>query len=258
MMENLVALIFLSAMEIVLGIDNIVFIVILTGRLPQEKQAFARRAGLGLALIMRILLLFFISWVLGAKEPLFSLSDLGIPLSWFGEHHEVNEISIRDLIMIGGGLFLIAKSVFEIHEKMEGHEHEHEVKGHPSMRSVLMQIAVLDIVFSLDSVITAAGMAKSLWVMVTAVVLAVIVMLVFSERISDIVNRYPTLKVLALSFLILIGVTLLAEGTGVELNKGYIYSAMAFALLVEFVNIRVHRNSERRRERKAAKAGSAA
>jgi predicted tellurium resistance membrane protein TerC len=256
-MENLIALVFLSAMEIILGIDNIVFIVILTGRLPAEKQAFGRRAGLGLALVMRIVLLCFISWVLGATEPLFSLTDLGLPASWFGEHHEVNEISIRDLIMIGGGLFLIAKSVFEIHHKMEGHEHEHEAKEHPSMGSVLMQIAVLDIVFSLDSVITAAGMAKALWVMVTAVILAVVVMLIFSEKISELVNRHPTLKVLALSFLILIGVTLLAEGTGVELNKGYIYSAMAFALLVELINIRIQLNAERRRARKAAEAGAA-
>ena len=255
-MENLVALVFLSAMEIILGIDNIVFIVILTGRLPHEKQAFARRAGLGLALIMRIILLCFISWVLGATDALFKLSQLGVPESWFNGHHEIDEISIRDLIMIGGGLFLIAKSVFEIHDKMEGHEHERSTKTHPSLGSVLMQIAVLDIVFSLDSVITAAGMANELWVMITAVIVAVIVMLIFSERISEIVNRYPTLKVLALSFLILIGVTLLAEGTGVELNKGYTYSAMAFALLVEFVNIRISRNAERRSGARHVEAAS--
>jgi predicted tellurium resistance membrane protein TerC len=257
-MENLIALVFLSAMEIVLGIDNIVFIVILTGRLPKEKQAFARRAGLGLALVMRIILLFFISWVLGAKEALFSLSDLGVPESWFGEHHEIDEISIRDLIMIGGGLFLIAKSVFEIHEKMEGHGHQRAAQGHPSVGSVLIQIAILDLVFSLDSVITAAGMANELWVMITAVILAVIVMLIFSERISEVVNRYPSLKVLALSFLILIGVTLLAEGTGVELNKGYIYSAMAFALLVELVNIRVSHNAQRKRSEAVEEAGGVA
>ncbi len=257
MMENLIALVALSAMEIVLGIDNIVFIVILTSRLPKEKQPFARRAGLGLALVMRILLLLSIKWVLGLTEPLFELSDLGIPLDWFGEHHEINAISVRDLILIGGGLFLIAKSVFEIHEKMEGHESTHEAKGHPSLGSVLAQIAILDIVFSLDSVITAVGMAKDIWVMVVAVILAVVVMLVFSEKISVFVERNPTLKVLALSFLILIGVTLLGEGTGMELNKGYIYSAMAFALLVEFVNIRVRRSSEHRKAKKMPAPGEA-
>jgi predicted tellurium resistance membrane protein TerC len=251
-MENVIALVALTAMEIVLGIDNIVFIVILTGRLPAHQQKLGRRIGLVAAMAMRVVLLLFLNTLLTRmQDPFFYLTDLAIPESWFAGHEEINGVSVRDLILLGGGLFLLGKSVFEIHEKMEGHESKKVVQKHPSFRSVIVQIMILDIVFSLDSVITAVGMAESIWVMVTAVVIAVLVMLVFSEPISRFVESNPTLKMLALSFLILIGVVLVAEGSGVELNKGYIYFAMAFSLVVEFLNIRVRRISARRAERKA-------
>ena len=236
-MEALIALIALTAMEIVLGIDNIVFIAILVGRLPEKQRALARQLGLGAAMVMRILLLLTLTWILGLTEPLFALVDLGIPESWLAE--EVNEVSVRDLILLVGGLFLIGKSVHEIHVKFEGHGDGQEAKSTASFGGVLLQIAVLDIVFSLDSVITAVGMAKDLWVMITAVVLAVGVMLIFAGTVSRFVERHPTLKMLALSFLILIGVMLVAEGIGTEINKGYIYFAMAFALGVECLKLRL-------------------
>ena len=243
-MEWLIALIALTAMEIVLGIDNIVFIAILSGRLPKEQQANARRLGLGAALVMRILLLLTLSWVLGLTKPLFTLPSVELLAGWLSE--EVREVSARDLILLGGGLFLIGKSVHEIHNKIEGHAGGHEVPRHPTLGSVLMQIAVLDIVFSLDSVITAVGMVPpdQLWVMVVAIVLAVIVMLVFAGKVSGFVERHPTLKMLALSFLILIGVMLVAEGVGTHINKGYIYFAMAFALAVEILNMRIRKPKE--------------
>lgn len=248
-MESLIALIALTAMEIVLGIDNIVFIVILTGRLPANQQKAGRRVGLLAAMGMRILLLLFLTTLLErAQSDFFYLTSLGIPESWFEGHEEINGISVRDLILLGGGLFLIGKSVFEIHEKMEGHESKQTVQKHPSFLSVIMQIMVLDIVFSLDSVITAVGMARDVRVMVAAVVIAVFVMLVFSEPISRFIEQNPTLKMLALSFLILIGVVLVAEGSGVEMDKGYIYFAMAFSLVVEFLNIRVKAIGAKRAE----------
>ncbi len=240
-MEDAIALVALTAMEIVLGIDNIVFIAILTSRLPAHQQASGRRLGLAAALITRLLLLLTLSWILGLTKPLFALSDLGIPPSWLGE--EVNAVSMRDLILLAGGLFLIGKSVHEIHARIEGTEHGHAAPAAPSFASVLVQIALLDIVFSLDSVITAVGMAKEIWVMVVAVILAMIVMLVFAGKISGFVERHPTLKMLALSFLILIGVMLVAEGIGTHFNKGYIYFAMAFALAVEFLNLRIRSRS---------------
>ncbi len=228
-------------MEIVLGIDNIVFIVILSGRLPQHQQKLGRQIGLLAAMGMRVLLLVFLNAILHMDKPWFHLTDLGIPEAWVAAHEEINSISVRDLILLAGGLFLIGKSVFEIHEKFEGGEEHRQVQEYPSLTSVVMQIMVLDIVFSLDSVITAVGMANHLGVMITAVILAVLVMLWFSETVSHFIEQNPTLKMLALSFLILIGVVLVAEGSGVEMNKGYIYFAMAFSLVVEFLNIRVRR-----------------
>ena len=245
------ALIALTAMEIVLGIDNIVFIAILSGKLPIEQQAKARQLGLLAALVTRILLLFSITWVIGMVEPIFKLSDFGLPLEWFtdpqDEHfEEYNGISVRDLILIAGGLFLLWKSVHEIHDKIEGGHHEREVSGNVTFQSVLFQIALLDIVFSLDSVITAVGMAKQIWVMVTAVILAVCVMLAFSGQISRFVEKHPTVKMLALSFLMMIGVMLVADGFGTHINKGYIYFAMAFSLFVEFLNLTVQVKHEQR------------
>ncbi|MHB0959521.1 MAG: TerC family protein [Pirellulaceae bacterium] len=239
MMENLIALVALTLMEIVLGIDNIVFIVILTGRLPKEQQKLGRRVGLLAAMGMRIVLLMFISAILGLTKDVFQLTDFGLPATWFGDNEEIIGVSVRDLILLAGGLFLIGKSVFEIHDKLEAHEHAHRVSEHPSFRSVVIQIMILDLVFSLDSVITAVGMAEHLWVMIVAVVAAVAVMMIFSEKISVFIERNPTLKILALSFLILIGVVLVAEGSGVEMNKGYIYFAMAFSLVIEFLNTRI-------------------
>ncbi|HUS39101.1 MAG TPA: TerC family protein, partial [Pirellulales bacterium] len=197
--EALVALVALTAMEIVLGIDNIVFIAILTGRLPKEKQPKARFLGLAVAMVMRVLLLLSLSWILRLTDPVFSLSQLGIVYDWaarvFGViPEEVVEISIRDIILFVGGLFLIAKSVHEIHVKLEGSEEEQKAGATVSFGSVLFQIVILDIIFSLDSVITAVGMAKEIWVMVTAVILAIIVMMVFAGRISSFVERHPTVK----------------------------------------------------------------
>ena len=239
--QSLIGLVALAAMEIVLGIDNIVFIAILAGKLPEGQRKKARRNGLLLALVSRIALLFSLSWVLGLTNPIFSFTDLGIPegalKTWLSE--EVNEVSVRDLILLIGGLFLVAKSVREIHHKMEGPSEQELLDKPVSYAGVLAQIALLDIIFSLDSVITAVGMVKNIPVMVLAVMIAVGVMLVFADTVSRFVEKHPTLKMLALSFLILIGVMLIAEGVGTHINKGYIYFAMAFALIVEFLNLRV-------------------
>jgi predicted tellurium resistance membrane protein TerC len=219
----------LTSLEIVLGIDNIVFISILCGKLPPEQQARGRRLGLTLAMIMRIVLLLSISWVMGLTRPLFEV---------FG-----TAFSGRNLILAGGGLFLLAKATWEIHDKLEGAVSD-EKKGRRSRRyasftSVLIQIALLDLVFSLDSVITAVGMARSIEVMVAAVVIAVLVMMAFAGFISRFVEAHPTFKMLALSFLILIGAMLLVEGFGKHVEKGYVYFAMAFSLTVEILNIRM-------------------
>jgi len=224
--DALIALSTLTAMEIVLGIDNIIFIAILVGKLPKHQQEKARSLGIGLALIMRLGLLFSITWVMRLTEPLFTLFD--------------KSFAGRDLILLGGGLFLIAKATFEIHDKLEsGEEEVHAIKGGGKrLGSILIQIMILDIVFSLDSVITAVGMASHLWIMVVAMVIAVGVMLLASRSISDFVHRHPTIKILALSFLILIGVMLTAEGLGGHIGKGYIYFAMTFSLVVEMLNIR--------------------
>jgi len=253
-----IALATLTTLEIVLGIDNIIFISILTGRLPEDKQALGRNVGLGLAMVMRIGLLFSISWVMGLTSDLFSLADV-LPflegMEAFGDRgreaigHGGGEgdrnplgITGRDIILILGGIFLVGKATHEIHHKLEGDgEHAAEKPKAATLGSVLIQIALLDLVFSLDSVITAVGMAKDIAVMVIAVVVAVGVMMAGAGPISRFVHKHPTVKMLALAFLILIGVTLLAEGFDQHIPKGYIYSAMAFSLLVEFLNIRAKR-----------------
>jgi predicted tellurium resistance membrane protein TerC len=223
-----ISLLTLTALEIVLGIDNVIFISILAGKLPKEQQAKARKLGLTLALITRIMLLMSLTWIMGLTKPLFTLPvvDRGV--------------SGRDLVLLIGGLFLIWKSVREVHEKLEEDDgHATNTKARVSFSGVIVQILLLDIVFSLDSVITAVGMADNLWVMVAAVVIALGVMLVFAGKISDFVNDHPTLKMLALSFLILIGVTLIGEGLGFHIPKGYIYFSMAFAFGVEMLNLRL-------------------
>jgi predicted tellurium resistance membrane protein TerC len=222
-----VALATLTALEIVLGVDNVVFISILAGKLPADQRERARRWGLGLAMLMRIALLLSVSWVIGLTHPLFTV--LG------------QEISGRDLIMIGGGLFLLAKSTHEMHDKLEGGEGTASARVAASFGAVLAQIMLLDIVFSLDSVITAIGMADDVAVMIIAVVAAVGFMFAFAGRISAFVERHPTMKVLALSFLLLIGAALVAEGFDTHIPKGYIYFAMAFSLFVETINLRVRR-----------------
>jgi len=225
-----IQLLTLTSLEIVLGIDNVIFISILAGKLPQQEQGRARNIGLALAMLTRIVLLFSIVWLSKLTVPLFTILQ--------------NEISGRDLIFIIGGLFLLAKSTYEIHEKLEGAEGSasRQIRV-ASFASVIIQIILLDIVFSLDSVITAVGMANHLAVMVTAVVIAVGFMLFFSGFISGFVDRHPTLKILALSFLILIGVTLIADGLGQHIAKGYIYFAMAFSVFVEVLNIRVRKHA---------------
>ena len=226
-----VSLLTLTALEIVLGIDNIIFISILASKLPPEQQAKARQLGLSLALITRVMLLASIAWMAKLTTPIFSLLDHGV--------------SGRDLILIIGGLFLLFKSTMEMHEKLEGHEGgDNPTKVAAKMGRVLVQIMLLDIVFSLDSVITAVGMAKHLGVMVTAVVLAMIVMLLASGAISAFVERHPTVKVLALSFLLLIGLTLVAEGMGHHIPKGYVYFAMAFSFGVEMFNLKLRSKAQ--------------
>lgn len=239
--ETWISLITLTVLEIVLGIDNIVFISILTGKLPENKQDKARKTGLALAMITRILLLLSISWVMGLTGSLFNIGHL-IGLTNEAMLHRF-DISGRDLILIIGGLFLIYKSTSEIHEKLEGDEDEAtKVKVH-SFRAVIFQILLLDIVFSLDSVITAVGMANHVGIMIAAVVIAVGIMFFASGAVSNFVHKHPTVKMLALSFLLLIGVSLLAEGFESGIPKGYIYFAMAFSVLVEMLNLRAKKKS---------------
>lgn len=216
----------LCLLEIVLGIDNLIFISILTNKLPAAQQAKARQMGLSLALIMRIGLLFSISWIMGLKNDLFSVGTLGI--------------SGRDIILILGGLFLIYKSVREIHEKMENaHATEKELSNIVTFNSVILQIILIDMVFSLDSVITAVGMTDYIGVMIAAVMVSMVVMMLSARSISDFVNRHPAVKILALAFLMMIGIALMAEGMDFHIPKGYIYFSMAFAMLVEFINISI-------------------
>jgi len=224
MTELIVALITLTVLEIVLGVDNVIFISILSGKLPPAQQKKARRVGLIAAMAMRLALLFSISWMARLTTPLFSVMD--------------HAVSGRDLILILGGLFLLAKATWEIHDKLEG-AHDETGRVAASFASVIGQVMLLDIVFSLDSVITAIGMAEDLRVMVAAVVIAVLVMLVAAEPISAFVEEHPTIKILALSFLLLIGLSLVADGLGQHISKGYIYFAMGFSVFVEMNNIRV-------------------
>jgi len=230
--ENAIALLTLTVLEIVLGIDNIVFISILSDKLPKEQQAKGRQVGLGLAMLSRVLLLLSLSWIIRLEEPLFTVFSIGV--------------TGRDLILLIGGLFLIGKSTMEIHDKLEGQaEKESSTKKTAvSFASVVVQIGILDIVFSLDSVITAVGMANELAIMIAAVIIAVIIMLFASGKISEFVNGHPTVKILALSFLLLIGTSLIVEGLHQEIPKGYIYFAMAFSVLVEMLNLRLRGTGE--------------
>lgn len=242
--EAWIALATLTSLEIVLGIDNIIFISILVGRLPEKQRDFARRLGLSLAMIARLVLLFSISWVMGLTEPWFSLLDY--------------EFSGRDLILIGGGLFLLAKATHEIHNSLEGvaHEETGTSAAQATFGSVLVQIGVLDIIFSLDSVITAVGLSDHISIMAIAIVLSVGVMLFAAKSIGDFVDQHPTIKILALSFLIMVGVMLMIEGFGIHVPKGYIYFAMAFSVTVEMINLRIRKNHvEAIRLRKQIEAG---
>lgn len=226
--DGLIALVTLTFLEVVLGVDNVIFISILSGKLPPNEQAKARRAGLIAAMGMRILLLLSLAWIIRLTQPFFSIFGHGV--------------SGRDLILMVGGLFLLAKATIEIHERLEGEEGHSSARVAPSFNAVILQIMVLDIVFSLDSVITAVGMADAISVMVAAVVIAVGIMMFSAEPISAFVNRHPTVKVLALSFLLLIGASLVAEGFGMHIPKGYIYFAMAFSVFVEIINLRVRKS----------------
>jgi predicted tellurium resistance membrane protein TerC len=231
---TLVAFATLTFLEIVLGIDNIVFISILAGKLPGKEADRARLVGLGAAMITRILLLLSLTWVMSLTRPFFTVFGL--------------EVSGRDLILLVGGIFLLAKSTHEIHERLEGDEEQGEIKQIPSFWGVILQIALLDIIFSLDSVITAIGMANHLWVMILAVVVSVVIMLFASGPIMHFVNRHPTVKMLALSFLLLIGFTLVVEAIHYHIPKGYIYFAMGFSMLVEMLNLRVRAKAKAKAE----------
>jgi len=244
---NLIALIALSAMEIVLGIDNLVFLSVLSSKLPKEQQKSARLIGLGLAMGMRIGLLAFLFVILKLKDPFITLDSLPLwdsARAWLHENEEVNGVSVKDLILIGGGLFLLWKSVKEIHH-LVGQQHDPSIaSAKPSYISVLLQVMALDIVFSLDSVITAVGMADQLWVMIAAVLLSVVIMMLFANRVAEFVERNPTVKMLAVAFLVMIGAMLVAEGCGTHVSKGYVYFAMLFSLSVEVLNLRAKYKAE--------------
>lgn len=242
--EIWIALATLTALELVLGIDNIIFISILAGKLPEAQRNKARRIGIALAAITRLALLFAIAWIIGLTAPLFSA--LGHDFSW------------RDLILVGGGLFLIAKATHEIHQKLEGAGQPEAgaiAKGAATLGSVVVQIMLLDVVFSLDSIITAVGMVEERWVMVTAILVSIGFMIGFAGPIGDFVERHPTVKVLALSFLIMIGLVLIADGFGQHIPKGYIYAAMAFSVFVELINLWIRRRAAKAQ---TASAGGAA
>ncbi|MGL1861154.1 MAG: TerC family protein [Pseudodesulfovibrio sp.] len=234
-LENLIALITLAGLEIVLGIDNIVFVVVVTNKLPEQVRDKARRLGIGLAMFTRIALLLAISAIMGLTAPLFTIFE--------------HVVSGRDVVLLTGGLFLLAKATHEIHDKLEepgtGDGH---VKTHYSYASAITQILLLDLVFSLDSVITAVGMAQHIGVMVAAIVIAVIVMLLFAGPVSDFVSNHPTVQMLAFSFLLLVGIFLMAEGMHKHIDRGYIYFAMAFSLFVEFLNLRIKKRKRQHQE----------
>jgi len=240
--EIWISLITLTVLEIVLGIDNIIFISIMASKLPASKQKKARQIGLALAMITRVLLLLSLSWIMTLTSPLFNMAE------WIDstdtELLKQFAVSGRDLILIIGGLFLIYKSTSEIHDKLEGADHHADTKDVVTFSGVIVQILILDIVFSLDSVITAVGMANHIEVMITAVIVAVIVMMLSAGAISEFVNKHPTVKMLALSFLLLIGVSLLAEGFDQHIPKGYIYFAMAFSVLVEMLNLKMNKGKK--------------
>ena len=236
--DGIIALATLAALEIVLGVDNLVFIAIVSGRLPAAQQARARKIGLALALVTRVLLLLALSWIMGLTKPLFHVFGHGV--------------AGRDLILFAGGLFLIAKATWEIYDKIElSHDETHARGGRRGMLGVVVQIMILDIVFSLDSVITAVGMVDDIPIMIAAIVIAMAVMLVAMERVSHFVESHPSVKILALSFLILIGVILVADSFGHHVPKGYIYFSMAFALGVEMLNLRYRTRRTARRRRAA-------
>ena len=222
-----IAFLTLCVLELVLGIDNVIFVSILSGKLPPKDQPRARFIGLSLALVLRVILLFSLTWVMGLVEPLFTI---------LGQH-----FSGRDLIMLAGGLFLIYKSTAEIHGSLEGEEGESSRKVYAGFASVIVQIMLLDIVFSLDSVITAIGMVENVWIMIAAVVFSIIAMMLFAGKIGAFVQRHPSIKMLALSFLLMIGFTLMAEGLEFHIPKGYVYVAMAFSIFVEVLNIRLRK-----------------
>ncbi len=232
--DALIALLTLTVLEIVLGIDNIIFISILAGKLPEDQQGKARQIGLGLAMIMRILLLLSLSWIMGLTKPLFVITDY----LTFLDPSDWAAISGRDLILLFGGLFLLGKATVEIHGKLEGEEGHGGAKAKGKLLATLFQIMLLDLVFSLDSVITAVGMADQLWVMIAAVVIAVGVMMISASAISHFVNKHPTVKILALSFLLLIGFSLVIESMEYHVPKGYIYFAMGFSVFVEMLNMK--------------------
>ena len=228
--ENIVALLTLTSLEVVLGIDNIVFVVVIAGRLPRRTRDLARRLGLGLAMVTRILLLLAISWIMRLTAPLFSVLE--------------HAVSGRDLVLLLGGLFLIGKATLEIHGKIEDENgHKPQADGAGSLIAAVVQIGLLDIVFSLDSVITAVGMAQDVRIMVAAIVVAVLVMLFFSGPVGRFVHKHPTVQMLAFAFLLLVGVFLVAEGLGKHIDRGYIYFAMAFSLFVELLNLRIRRKA---------------
>ncbi|WP_299822426.1 TerC family protein [uncultured Pontibacter sp.] len=234
--DTWISLLTLTFMEVVLGIDNIVFISIIVSRLPKEQQAKGRNIGLTLALVFRVILLLFISWIVSASDPIFSIN---IPLT-----EEDFAVSWRDIILFAGGLFLLAKSVTEIHNKLEGEEEGHgEVKASATLSKVLIQIILIDIVFSFDSILTAVGLAQEVLIMIIAVIVAMGIMLIFAKYVSDFVNKHPTVKMLALSFLILIGFMLVVEALHQHIPKGYIYFAMFFSLMVEMLNLRLRKKT---------------
>lgn len=227
--EGIVALLTLTFLEIVLGVDNIIFISIISNRLPEKQQGMARNLGLALALVMRVGLLLGISWIIGFTEPVLTVME--------------HPVSVKDIILIVGGLFLIGKSTTEIHESLEVEEHESKTKAVATMGKVILQIVALDMVFSFDSILTAVGLTEHIIIMIVAVTLAMIVMMTFAGRISSFINKHPTLQMLAMSFLILIGFMLVLEGIGKHIEKGYIYFAVFFSLTVEILNMRRRRNA---------------
>jgi len=236
--ETWIALLTLTFLEIVLGIDNIIFISIVTGKLPQHRQRFSRNFGLALAMIFRVSLLILITYIIGLSKPLFSLNPIGINF----------DVSLRDLILFAGGIFLIAKSTSEMHQKIEGIEHHQKEHASTKITAAIVQIALLDIIFSFDSILTAIGLTKHVILMIIAVVIAMFIMMFFSGAISRFINRHPTLQVLALSFLILIGFMLIVDGLHYNVPKGYIYFAVLFSLLVEMLNMRMRKKIKKKAE----------